>query len=94
MPHGSKIMLGIFQGRLATYIEREKSEEAGFRKSRGTRDQIANRRWIRERAMVYGKAMFMCFIDYSKAFDCVDHRRMCYMKYNLRKGAVSEDDVV
>ena len=74
IPHASKIMLRIIQGRLATYIEREIPEEqAGFRKGRGTRDQIANIRWILERAMEYGKTIFMCFIDYSKAFDCVDH---------------------
>jgi hypothetical protein len=73
IPHASKIILRLIQGRLATYIEREISEEqAGFRKGRGTRDTIANIRWILERAMEYGKT-FMCFIDYSKAFDCIDH---------------------
>jgi hypothetical protein len=67
--HVSKILLRIIQNRLATYIEREISEEqAGFRKGRGTRDQIANIRWILERKMEYGK-IIMCFIDYSKAFD-------------------------
>jgi hypothetical protein len=71
IPHASKILLKIIQGRLATHIERETSEEqAGFRKGRGTRDQIANMRWIIERAMEYGKTVFMCFIDYSKPFDC------------------------
>ena len=74
IPHGSKILLRIIQGRLATYIEREISEEqAGFRKGRGTRDQIANIRWILEITREYGKTILMCFIDYSKAFDCVDH---------------------
>jgi hypothetical protein len=74
IPHASKILLRIIQGRLATYIEREISEEqAGFRKGRGTRDQIANIRWILERAMEYCKTIFMCFIDYSKPLDCVDH---------------------
>jgi hypothetical protein len=77
IPHARKIILRIIQGRLATYIEREISDEkAGFRKDRGTRDQIANIRWILERAMEYGKTVFMCFIDYSKAFDCVDHSRL------------------
>jgi len=77
IPHASKILLKIIQGRLATHIEREMSEkQAGFRKGRGTRDQIANMRWIIERAMEYGKTVFMCFIDYSKAFDCVDHSRL------------------
>jgi hypothetical protein len=70
-------MLTIIQGRLATYIEREIPEyQAGFRKGRGTRDQVANIRWILERAMEYGKTIFMCFIDYSKAFDCIDHGRL------------------
>jgi len=67
----------IIQGRLATYIEREISEEqAGFRKGSGMRNQIANIRWILERAMEYGRTIFMCFIDYCKAFDCVDHSRL------------------
>jgi hypothetical protein len=51
-------------------------EQAGFRKGRGTRDQIANIRWILERAMEYGKTIFMFFIDYRKAVDCVDHSRL------------------
>ena len=77
IPHASKILLRIIQGRLATYIKRETSEEqGGFRKGRGTRDEIANIRWILERAMEYGKTIDMCFIDYSKAFDCVDHSRL------------------
>jgi hypothetical protein len=77
IPHASNIMLRIIRGRLATYLEREISEEqAGFRKGRETRDQIANIRWILERAMEYGKTIFICFIDYSKAFDCVDHSRL------------------
>jgi hypothetical protein len=77
IPHASKILLTIIQGRLATYIEREISEEqTGFRKGRGIRDQIASIRWILERAMEYGKTVLMCFIDYSKAFNCVDHSRL------------------
>jgi hypothetical protein len=60
IPHASKILLKIIQGRLATYTEKEISEEeAGFRKGRGTRDQVANIRWILERAMEYGKTIFM-----------------------------------
>jgi hypothetical protein len=74
IPHASKILLRIIQGRLATYIEREISEEqAGFSKARGMRDKIANIRWVLEIAMEYGKTIFMCFIDYNKAFNCVDH---------------------
>ena len=70
IPHASKILLRINQGRLATYTEREISEEqTGFRKGRGMRDQTANIRWILERAREYGKTIFMCAIDYSKAFD-------------------------
>jgi glycerol kinase len=62
----SKILLRIIQDILATYIEREISEEqAGFGKGRGTRDQIANIRWILERTIEYGKTIIMCFIDYS-----------------------------
>ena len=84
IPHASKIMLRIIQGRLATYIEREITEEqAGFRKGRGTRDQIANIRWILERAMEYDKRVYMCFIDYSKAFDCVDHSRLEHIKKHV-----------
>jgi len=77
IPHASKIMLRIIQGRLATYIKMEIPEEqAGLRKGRGTRDQIANIRWILEGAIEYGKTIFMYFIDYSKAFDYIDHRRL------------------
>jgi len=77
IPHASKILLRIIKERLATYIERKISEEqAGFRKGRGTRDQIANIRWIIEITMEYGKTIIMCFIDYSKTFDCVDRSRL------------------
>jgi len=77
IPHASRILMRIIQGRLATYTEREISEEqAGFRRGRGTRDQTSNIRWILERAMEYGKTIFMCFVDYGKAFDCVDHSRL------------------
>jgi hypothetical protein len=81
IPHASKILLRIIQGRLATYIEREISEkQAGFRKGRGMRDQIAHIRWILERALEYGKTIFMCCIDYSKAFDYVDHSLLEHIK--------------
>jgi hypothetical protein len=64
IPHTSKILLRIIQDRLAKYIEKEISEEqAGFKKGRGTRDQIANIRWILERTIEYGKTIIMCFID-------------------------------
>ena len=59
------------------YMEGELSEmQAGLRKGRGTRDQIANLRWIMETTREYQKELYMCFIDYSKAFDCVDHDQL------------------
>jgi hypothetical protein len=77
IPHASKILLKIIQDRLVTHIEREMAEEqAEFRKGKGTTDQIANMRRIIEKATEYGKTIFICFIDYSKAFDCVDHSRL------------------
>ena len=50
--------------------------QAGFRKGRGTRDQIANIRWIMEKAREFQKSIYLCFIDYAKAFDCVDHNKL------------------
>lgn len=74
IPHVSKIMLKIIQRRLQPYIERELPDvQAGFRKGRGTRDQIANSRWIMGKAREFQKEFFLCFIDYTKAFDCVNH---------------------
>ena len=55
---------------------KEKSEKAGFRKGRGSRDQIANIRWIMEKAREFQKNIYFCFIDYAKAFDCVDHNKL------------------
>ena len=73
--HASKVMLKILQARLQRYVNREIPDvQAGFRKSRGTRDQIANIRWIIEKAREFQKNIF-CFIDYAKAFDCVDHNK-------------------
>ncbi len=75
--HASKVLLKIIQKRMEPYMERELSEtQAGFRKGRGTRDQIANLRWIMETAREYQQELYMCFIDYSKAFDCVDHNKL------------------
>ena len=72
--HTSKVMLKIFQARLQQYMNRELPDvQAGFRKGRGTRDQIANIRWIIEKAREFQKNIYFCFIDYVKAFDCVDH---------------------
>ncbi|CAF2127266.1 unnamed protein product [Rotaria magnacalcarata] len=75
--HASKIMLKIIQRRLQTFLERELPDtQAGFRKGRGTRDQIANLRWIIEKAREHQKNFYLCFLDYSKAFDCVDHTKL------------------
>ena len=69
-------MLKILQARLQQYMNHEFPDvQAGFRKRRGTRDQIANIRWIMEKAREFQKNIYFCFIDYAKAFDCVDHNK-------------------
>ena len=70
-------MLKILQARLQQYVNRELPDvQAGFRKGRGTRDQIANIRWIIEKARKFQKNISFRFIDYAKAFDCVDHNKL------------------
>ena len=70
-------MLKILQARLQQYVNCELSDtQAGFRKGRGTRDQIANICWIMEKAREFQKNTYFCFIDYAKAFDCVDHNKL------------------
>ena len=70
-------MLKILQARLQQYVNCELSYvQAGFRKGRGTRDQIANIHWIIERTREFQKNVYFCFIDYAKAFDCVDHNQL------------------
>ena len=70
-------MLRILQGRLQQYVTHELPDvQVGFRKGRGTRDQIANIRWIMEKAREFQKNVDFCFIDYAKAFDCVDHNKL------------------
>ena len=72
----SKVMLKILQARLQQYVNREIPDiHVGFRKGRGTKDQIANIRWIIEKAREFQKNIY-CFIDYAKAFDCVDHNTL------------------
>ena len=72
----SKVMLKILQARLQQYVNLELPDvQAGFRKGRGTRDQIANTRWIIEKAREFQINIYFCFIDYAKAFDCVDHNK-------------------
>ena len=66
-----------FQARLQQYVNRELPDvQAGFRKGRGTRDQLANLRWIIKKAREFQKNIYFCFIDYAKAFDCVDHNKL------------------
>ena len=73
----SKVMLKILQARLQQYVNRELPDvQAGFRKVRGTRDQIANICWIIEKAREFQENIYFCFIDYAKAFDCVDHNKL------------------
>ena len=70
-------MLKILQFRLEQYMNREFPDvQAGFRKGRGTRDQIANIRWITKKAREFQKNIYFCFIDYAKAFDYVDHNKL------------------
>ena len=75
--HTSKVMLKILQGRLQQYVNWELSDvQAEFRKGRGTGDQIANIYWIIEKSREFQKNIYFCFIDYAKAFDCVDHNKL------------------
>ena len=75
--HASKAMLKILQVRLQQYMNHEFPDvQAGFRKGRGTRDQIANIRWNVDKAREFQKNIYFCFIDYIKAFDCVDHNKL------------------
>ena len=77
-------MFKILQARLQQYKNHELPDvQAGFRKGRGTRDQIANIHWIIEEAREFQKNIYFCFIDYTKAFDCVDHNKM---ENSLRDG--------
>ena len=73
--HASKVMLKILQATFQQYVNHELPDvQAGFKKGRGTRDQIANIRWIIKKAREFQKNIYYCFIDYAKAFDCVDHK--------------------
>ena len=72
-----KVMLKLVQARLQQYVNSEFPDiKAGFRKGRGTRDQIANIHWTIEKAREFQKNIYFCFIDYTKAFDCVDHNKL------------------
>ena len=75
--HAREVMLKILQARLQQYMNHELSDvQAAFRKGRGTRDQIANIHWITEKAKESQRNIYFCFIDYAKAFDCVDHNKL------------------
>ena len=78
-------MLKILQARLHQYVNREHPDvQAGFRKGRGTRDQTANIFWIIEKAREFQKNIYFCFIDYTKAFDCVDHSKLLKILKEMR----------
>ena len=73
----SKVMLKILQARLQQYANHELRDiQAGLRKGRGTREQIANIHWVMEKAREFQKNIYFCFIDYAKAFGCVDHKKL------------------
>ena len=75
--HASKMMLKILQARLQQYVNHELPDvQAGFRKGRGTRDQIVNIRWIIKKATEFQENIYFCFIDYAKVFDHVDHNQL------------------
>ena len=75
--HASKIMLKILKAWLQYMNQEFPDGQAGFRKGRGTRDQIANVCWINEKTKEFQKNIYFCFIDYTKAFDCVNHKKLC-----------------
>ena len=78
-------MLKILQARLQQYMNHELPDvQAGFRKGRGTRDQIANICWIMEKAREFQKNIYFCFIDYAKAFDCVIHSQLWKILQEMR----------
>ena len=78
-------MLKVLQARLQQYVNHELPDvQAGFRKGRGTRDQIANIRWIMEKARELQKNIYFCSIDYAKAFDCVDHNKLWKILKEMR----------
>ena len=75
--HTSKVMLKILQARLQQYVNCELPDvQGGFRKGRGTRDQITNICWVIKKAREFQKNIYFCFTDYTKTFDCVDHNKL------------------
>ena len=87
-------MLKILQARLQQYVNHELPDvQAGFRKGRGTRDQIANICWIIEEAREFQKNIYFCFIDYAKAFDCVDHNNFHTVENSERDENIRPPDL-
>ena len=85
--HTSKVMLKILQARLQQHVNQELPDvQAGFRKGSGTRDQIANIRWIIKKAREFQKNIYFLFIDYAKAFDCVDHNKLWKILKEMAEG--------
>ena len=83
--HASKLMLKILQAKLQQYVNRELPDvQAGFRKGRGIRAQIANILWIIKKAREFPKNIYFCFIDYAKAIDCVDHNELWKILKEMR----------
>ena len=83
--HASELMPKILQARLQQYVNQDVSDvQVAFRKGRGTRDQITNIHWIIEKAREFQKDIYFCFIDYAKAFDCVDHSKLQKILQNTR----------
>ena len=89
------VMLKILQARLQQYVNCELPDvQAGFRKDRGTRDQIANICWIIEKAREFQKNINFCFIDYAKAFDCVDHNKLWKILKEMRIPSLPLEKIV
>ena len=85
IPHASKVMFKILQASLQQYVNHElPNVQAGFRKGRRTRDQIANILWIIKKAREFQKNIYFCFIDYAKAFHCVDHNKQWKILQEMR----------
>ena len=85
--HASKVIHKILQARLQHFMNQELPDvQAGCRKGRGTRDQIANIHWIIEKAREFQKNIYLCSIDYTKAFDCVDHNKMWKTLKEMERG--------
>ena len=86
LSHASKVTLKILQARLQQYVNCELPDvQAGFRKGRGTRDQIANICWIIEKAREFQTSIYFCFIDYAKSSDCVDHNKLWKILKEMEK---------